>query len=372
MRLLNSDGSFNMKTILSPIVSKIQIILLTFLVASFSAVLASAQNQPSASKPDNEAPQFLTNAPPPGFATRVDYLKSFNSEKDIRDARRAGLINEDESMLAMGALVDREQNKASMDTYGKVVDQNAQPVAGIKVSGRLEIGIGDYKDYHAETDSQGLFQFLGLHGSGLIMHFQKQGYYFDENLLPERPKNYLPDPKNPIMLQMWKLHGAEPMNHSYIQSSVPCDGNPEHFNLLVDKMNNEVPDVHPSVGDFTVKLTREPLIVDRRKPFNWSATLSITNGGLVEFTNQPYPYEAPETGYQSVVTIDFPTNAPQWQYEINKNYFFKSGDGRVYGRMTVHLRADRPQPPTYFDADIYANPNGSRNLEFDGNKQINR
>jgi|GEM_PF-6562615 len=40
--------------------------------------------------------------------------------------------------------------------------------------------------------------------------------------------------------------------------------------------------------------------------------------------------------------------------------------------MTIDLDASRPQPPTYFNADIWVNPGGSRNLEYDPNKQIIR
>jgi hypothetical protein len=38
-----------------------------------------AQAQPSASQPDNEVPQLSSKPPPPGFATRWDYLKSFTN-----------------------------------------------------------------------------------------------------------------------------------------------------------------------------------------------------------------------------------------------------------------------------------------------------
>jgi hypothetical protein len=353
-------------------ISKINIVLAMvglFLLGSNTL----AQGQSSAGKTDPYAPQFLTNAPPPGFATREDYLKSFTSEKDILDAYHAGLINKDESMLAMGALEDKEEDKALMDTYGKVVDQDGQPVAGVKVLGRLELGIGEYKDCHAETDSQGLFQFLGSHGSGLILHFQKQGYDFDGNLLPERPKNYLPDPNNPLNITMWKLRGAEPMKHIQIQSPVLYNGDGKRFDLLTSKTEtlwnvDEIKSAKQSVtGELTVTVTRELLNPSRGQPFNWSLILAVTNGGLCEASNT-YPYEAPSEGYRPIITLSFPTNMVGWQSKFNGNYYFKSQGGRVYGRMAIQLSAGRSF--SLFTADIYANPAGSRNLEFDHNKQI--
>ena len=191
----------------------------------------SVQGQLNASERDPEAPQLSTNPPPAGFDTRWDYVKSFTNEQDILNAARAGLLNEDEAMLAMGRL----GNRASMDTYGKIVDQNGQPVVGVKVRGRVQLGIGDYEDYNTETDVQGQFHFLGLHGQGLMMRFQKDGYDFGRGLQPERPGNYLSDSNNPIVFTMWKLRGAEPMAHSKLHAYIPCDGSVTKFDLLTGK-----------------------------------------------------------------------------------------------------------------------------------------
>jgi hypothetical protein len=351
----------------------IRVINITLVVAivSLCGLNVSAQGQTSPAETNPELAEIVTNAPPPGFATRLDYVRSFSREKDILDAYHSGKLSKEEAMLALESLGD----KVSMDTYGKVVDQDGQPVADVKVQANVDTSFGDTSDYHTKTDAQGLFQFLGLHGGGLGIELQKEGYYFDY-MLPsaQRPNGYLPDPSNPMVLTMWKLHGAEPMVHVKIQSSVSCDGTTNRFDLLTTKMNGTETDIHASNnnGDLFVKLTRNPLSIDslnRYKPFNWSLTLAITNGGLEEITNI-YPNEAPAEGYQPTITLNFPTNMVGWKNEINNNYYFKSG--QVYGRMTLYIDASRPSPPTYFNAEIYANPNGSRNLEFDPNKQINQ
>jgi hypothetical protein len=347
-----------MKTNLSPIVASIRTGVLTIAVTGFLAVLAVVMgcltgHSGAASTNDTTQARTSTNL---AVGVAADYEKYKN-----------GQISKE----AMIQSVWNANNQTRQDMFGKVIDQDGHPVAGVDVTGII-IMIGEKNTrYKTQTDAEGLFQFTGLHGSDIGADVAKEGYEMDYQKGIHKPSGQS-TPNNRVVYTMWKLRGPEPMKYAQIQSSVPCDGTPEHFDLLSSKMNNTVADVHPSSGDFTVKLTRDPLIVDRRKPFNWSVILSITNGGLLEFTNQPYPYEAPETGYQSVVTMDFPTNVPQWQNEIKKNYFFKSGDGRVYGRMTVDLRADRPQPPTYFNAEIFANRNGSRNLEFDPKKEIMR
>jgi len=293
--------------------------------------------------------------PPPGFATREDYVKSLTSEKDIMSAYDNGLVDKNEALLALMAL----GNKASVDIYGKVVDQDGQPVAGVKVDGEVGLNYGDSEEHDTTTDANGLFHFLGLHGQGMGIRLQKEGYEYGYKIPYQRPDDYLPDPNNPVIITMWKLRGAEPMVHDRMHAYIPCDGSVTRFDLLTGKQNTN--------GDLIVKLTRNPVNIVRGKPFNWSVTFAITNGGLQEITNI-YPYEAPAEGYEPILTLDFPTNMFRWQPDFDHAYYFKSKDGKIYGRMTISITADFQPPPTDFEAEIYANPAGSRNLEFDYNK----
>jgi len=316
-----------------------------------------AQSQPNVPETNPEYAEILTNAPPPGFATRLDYVKSFTTEQKILNAYHAGVLNKGEAMIALDALAD-----VSMDTYGKVVDQDGQPVVGAKVRGNAKVS-GDFISHYTETDANGLFHFLGLRGQALYIQPQKDGYDFDPRQMPEHPHNYLPDPNNPLVFTMWKQHGAEPMKHEQLHAYIPCDGTVTRFDLLTGKKKSE--------GDLSVSLTRNPLKIDRRKSFDWTLTLQITNGGFQVITNI-YPNEAPSNGYQSSMIFHYESGSSNWTSQIQPQLYFKGNNGQIYGRMTLKVMTDFQPPPTLFDADIYANPAGSRNLEFDGNKQINR
>jgi len=345
-------------------------LVLTLAVASLLPVPAWAQGQPGASEMSPEIAEMLsTNPPPKGFKTRLDYIRSFTSYAAIDKAYRSAKISKEEAMLAMELNPVAPSDKTPLDIYGKVIDQNGQPVAGAKVRGDLEFEMADDVEHDTKTDVQGRFHFLGLHGQGLGISVEKAGYEFNLNMkfAVFRPSHYLPDPDNPLIVRMWKLRGGEPLMHTQIYSSVSCDGSTQRFDLLSNQQKN--------TGDLVVMLTRNPLTLNsrnRHKSFDWSVTLAITNGGLLESTNQPYPYEAPAEGYQPSITFNFPTNMAGWQYELKRDYYFKSQDGKAYGRMTIDIDASRPQPPTYFNADIWVNPGGSRNLEYDPNKQIIR
>jgi hypothetical protein len=190
----------------------------------------------------------------------------------------------------------------------------------------------------------------------------------------QRPENYLVDSNNPLILTMWKLHGPEPMKHVQIMSFVLNDGSVKRFDLLTSRVETVLYDdqiktaMHSETGELMVKLTRDPLNTDRRKPFNWSVTFAITNGGLEDVTNI-YSNEAPLQGYQPAVTLNFPTNMVGWRPDFGRAYYFKSQGGQVYGRIAIHVSTGRGRISS-FDAEIYANPGGSRNLEYDSKKDI--
>jgi hypothetical protein len=330
---------------------------------------AYAQGQPGTPAMDPDTAEIFSNAPPPplGFASKEDYLNSFTKQKDLLDAYRAGKISKEEAMIASERLEMALENKASMDIYGKVVDQNSQPVAGAEVQANIDKGVNLIdavsEEHQTKTDAQGLFHFLGLHGQGMGIRLQKEGYNYDANLPSERPSNYLPDPNTPLIFTMWKLRGAEPMVHTSTHAYIPCDGSLTKFDLLTGKKS---PD-----GEFSVSLTRNPVSIVQGRPFGWSVAFEVTNGGLQAITNL-YPNEAPVEGYQSRIAFDFPTNTPQWSSLFTPSLYFKSKDGKMFGRMTIKIMADYQPPPTLFRAEIYANPAGSRNLEFDPSKRIIR
>ena len=256
-------------------------------------------------------------------------------------------------------------NQTQQDIYGKVVDQDGHPVAGVDVTG-IARQINGYNEkftsYKTQTDANGLFQFTGLRGYRLDADVVKAGYeiiYQGGMVKPQGPST----PDNRVIFNMWKQHGAEPMKHVKLHSYIPCDGNVTRFDLLTGKKN---PD-----GDLSVSLTRNPLDIDRKKPFDWTLTLQITNGGFQAITNI-YPNEAPADGYQSSMIFHYGAAATNWTSQIQPKLYFKGENGRFYGQMTLKVMTDFQPPPTLFDAEIYANPGGSRNLEFDPSKQIMR
>jgi len=326
----------------------------------FVACNAFTQGQPNRSQLDHEATHLSTNAPPPGFATRRDYLNSFTNKNDAVDAFHAGLLDKDEAAMAMMAA----DNKASVDIYAKVVDQNGDPVAGAKVKGFVKLGFGDTEEHDTITDAQGQFSFIGLHGQGLGIRLQKEGYEYGPKTPFQRAAIYVPDPNNPVTITMWKEHGAEPMRHDKNFYKVAADGRL----FTIDLTDNRKTDGTNAVGDLRVWIQR-PAQIKRAEKFDWRFSMTATDGGLIEVTNVTYLNEAPQGGYQLSYEVNMSSTDTNWQEEITKVFFLKTRNGHVYGHLSVTVI------PNYNDVSVFKiesfiNPAGSRNLEFDPQKQI--
>lgn len=249
-----------------------------------------------------------------------------------------------------------EENLKTQDSFGKVVDQYGQPISDVDVSGVLIIKTDEgfnSQPYSTKTDSDGLFEFTGLHGADFNINIKKQGYY-----MSERGGGYQAPPGGKstqgsrVLLTMWKIRGAEQLIGSNINTKIPHDGSPVIFDMTTGKQS-------PS-GNFQVTLSQYPLEVKHGwDKFNWSVKIEILNGGMLE-ENDAYPFWAPTNEYQSSFEFNESTNAVKWLGGVQRKFYIKTAQGQ-YGLMQFKVFPGRS--PTGFEANFTINPSGSRNLE---------
>jgi hypothetical protein len=157
-------------------------------------------------------------------SSAVVYADTNADEADIDSRYHSGLIGKDEAVMETALL----QNKKPLDIYGKVVNQAGQPISGATIAGRIRVYTGymhsGYQDLSVITDADGRFSFPGIHGVKLGIVPSKDGYFYNLKQSTKRPDDYRPDPANPVIFQMWKAHGTEPLAGKSIQSSVPYNG----------------------------------------------------------------------------------------------------------------------------------------------------
>jgi hypothetical protein len=258
-----------------------------------------------------------------------------------------------------------EQNKRPQDLYGKVVDQDGNPVVGAKLTGRLSFNTETYgamrvQVHTTESDAGGLFEFVGLQGARFFVSVEKPGYKWGEKGEGYRPPNTeLASPVDRATFIMWKLRGAEPLQHSGVQSRIPYDGTSATFRLSDCTKNSD--------GDLQITLSRNPLKIRKgREPYDWNVKVQIIGGGLVEATD-PYMFWAPENGYQPTLEFGMKATDTSWSPQFRRNYYFKDSKGR-FGRVLVDLITNSTRPDTGITLEVWLNPSGSQNLETDGTK----
>jgi len=251
--------------------------------------------------------------------------------------------------------------KVALNFYGKVVDENNQPVAGANVHFDWNtIGvIGGTAYAQTLSDGNGLFSLTGQHGKILGVLVQKNGYYSVdrggssvpfEYANPSSPYWYEPDSNSPVIFHLRKKgEGAK-----LFSKSLTILLNPHHPQ---DRVNLIQGSVKPD-GILTITLDASNYGITS-VPFPWTAALDMAEGGLIETTDQ-FPFMAPETGYTSTATMAMSNlDRSVWRGQMTKTYYFYLPSTNTYGRMTVNASASLPLELSY----VYNLTPGSRVLE---------
>lgn len=255
-----------------------------------------------------------------------------------------------------------DQVHRPIEFYGRVVDENGKPVEG------ASIGFS-WTFYHPEgsfttnalSDGNGLFALKGVVGAELFVSVSKPGYYNVKSLNQNNSFGYStslgsepfkPSPSDPVIFHLRRKgsgvdlitsqHGIFPE----LEFSVPRDGT----TIRVDFFGQKV----ASQGQLEVSSVKPPR---GQVASEWSFRLSIPDGGFVE-ENDEFPFEAPESGYQTTLEFHFQAGETNWTDTLRRSYYIVFGQPPKYGRIDVETGA-------YMGVDLgYAiNPDGTRNLE---------
>lgn len=247
--------------------------------------------------------------------------------------------------------------------YGKVVDQDGVPVQGATADFQWASPKGNEQNASSVSDSLGLFSLEKGNGYKLLITVSKTGYYTPngEKLTTiaygdeSGRETFKANPINPIVFHLQKRGvGVDLITSQYGISPdfpihIPRDGAP----IKIDFMQRKAGDS----GQMIVT-ENKPEFKDWKQATSWSFKMEIPDGGFIE-ENDEFPFEAPETGYQSAVEYNFQQSQPDWTINLKKDFYIKFGNPPLYGRLHIETGI------SYGGATLtYAiNPTGSRNLE---------
>jgi hypothetical protein len=268
-------------------------------------------------------------------------------------------------LLPISAISQTAEGNVPIAFYGKVVDQNALPIAGATVklkviTSHFATATTEEKEYPLETDANGAFTLTSAFGVSLfITSIQKPGYELskkaDLGYVYALTGSFHPDPASPVVIRMWKIAGKEPLVGSAWHGRVACDGTANRFDLYTGKPSAD--------GTLEITCTRTPLNfeITSRQPFDYKCEVVIIGGGI-QPTADEFTYRTPESGYSPNVTIDRKPGDPKWGGGLRQEFYIKTAKGE-YGRLAVDWDAGHRPAPTHFEWNCSINPSGTRNLE---------
>jgi hypothetical protein len=243
-----------------------------------------------------------------------------------------------------------------IEFYGKVVDENSQPVAEADVEFSQTYTSPPVR---TRSDTNGLFSLSGVSGRYLNVAVAKRGFYrskgdrtsfdFSEALAVEAHR---PNPADPVIFHLrTKTSGAELITSRYgvspeLEFSGPRDGSAARVDFFNRKVGAE--------GQMEVSAFKPPR---GQTGGEWWFRLSIPDGGFVS-EQEEFPFLAPESGYQPAIEFHFRAGETNWTDTIKNSYFIKFGSPPKYGRIDL-------ETGMYMGVSLgfAINPDGSRNLE---------
>ena len=258
-------------------------------------------------------------------------------------------------------------NDADIVFYGRLEDQFSNGVAGAEVNFSIQYENATTRGIQrgqVVSDGNGFFTISGYKGANLGIMPEKPGYVLATTGTSFRysqtsPGYFVPDPNNPIMIEMWKQQGAEPLTSINQHYKLHYTSEPINFDLLAGQ-------IVPSGGDIKLIVNRAPGVISGRSRLDWSVQLEAVDGGIMDAGEQAaVTYAAPVTGYEPSATFIFSTNAPyKWSGAFNAGFFVVSRNSQVYSKFGLSFRInDDADGLMYVNLDGVANANGSRNWE---------
>jgi hypothetical protein len=316
-----------------------------------------------------QRPPVVQATPPEVSTAPLQNVTNTTATPDRDEGKR---LQQEESDNAIVRAI--EQTNVPINFWGRVVDQDQQPIGGARVqysystehSNGLTVAWGQQKIHKNEitTDAAGMFTVSGFKGHTLTVEsLVKEGYDYASrgvrvyNYYGNSPSGrFTPEPTNPVVfVMMHKAAGEQLISYGGDFGKtmrLPGNGTPTRWSLWKGRADPN--------GELQLTFKREPSFLERvGQPVTWSAQVGLVGGGIVQASPDESFYRAPEDGY--VLELDYP-KVEQKRGIPARSFYIKTADGK-YGRIEVHLYADDEGPTARCLIKAVMNPSGSRVLE---------
>jgi hypothetical protein len=260
--------------------------------------------------------------------------------------------------------------KRRIEFYGKVLDQFGQPVAGADVKLSWTTVIGPIPDpvKTISTDTNGNFAVTGIRGKGIGIFVSKVGYdstpdwaqsfeyadFFHDNF-------HVPDSNNPVLFHLYKIQEADPMYLFRAHDELDPSGKSLTLDMAQGKTGVN--------GDFALSIQVGNNHGEKGPDYTVSVA-ALGDAGLVA-TAERDVHQAPADGYQKTIAIQQKSSDTNYSTHLSFHFYARTRDGK-YGVVYFDISVPRKGGEIDCDTVVRCNPSGSRNVEFDYRKWINR
>lgn len=277
------------------------------------------------------------------------------------------------------------RSQAKMDFYGKVVDDQGNPIAGaaVKIHTRhyspnpqaFFLGVSEHE---RKTDAKGCFSVEGMVGLDLmIAEINKIGYEFKisghKTSFDYEKGNTMvhkPDPRNPVVYRLRKKGEETYVVNNTFSFVFSAKGPRSHYGrdflaqAAIEAKDGKIP--FEVIGGEGLEGVRRQCDLNGRAAYDpqtktWTVVLAPGNsdGGLI--VSDRILYEAPKEGYELSHTFLLKNGEV-----LDKRYIYlRARNPAIY--MRLDLGGDLVQADAdhiWFTGDLFINPYGERNLEM--------
>jgi len=253
-----------------------------------------------------------------------------------------------------------EAKNVPLDFYGQVIDQDTNPLSGVKIDARVRHwSTESFGSIHIEkeTDAGGRFDIHGVTGDSIgVEGVGKDGY----ELEPSTQRNYGAvggSIENPVVFKMWSTN----INAQLITGEKSFQIVPDGSSYFIDLSKGTI--AESGTGDLKVWVKRPDQITYGQR-YNWSCELDVVNGGLLaEADASSSMYSAPVDGYTPSFQFEQKIGSGWGDSTGPKRFYVKLSNGQEYGRITIELMAYyTDQIPGMVRLSYAINPSGSQLL----------
>lgn len=268
--------------------------------------------------------------------------------------------------------------RTPIEFFGKVVDENNQPVTGASIefawTGTPEKYGGDGVGKRTLlSDSNGMFSLAGVEGKGMTVHVSKEGYYrrskpngWFEYAGFWEPTFIEPDHSKPVIFHLVKRPVAEPTLRVRQRSLPKSPTLQTRIDLLAKPAETAVG------GDIVLQITRPPT-PGYQNPFDWQLKIEGQSGAEIIMSEDEFMLRAPDEGYQKTIAKEY--KQVRGNSIETVKFYVRNKARKLYAAVSVEVTPYYPNHATKEDAACFivsatVNPNDSPNVEYDPEKDI--